>query len=223
MKARKTKFAQFIFPGVVLMVLIAAGGCSKKSAPQLTAQDYAKSGWARFQDLAYPNALAEFDLAIGRDPSYADGYLGAGWTDLYLNNPQAAQAMLNAGRSRSSDSSTLADFDAGLTLACYESGDYNGSIRAADSCLTRSPQYVFARKTTINRLDMLSAKANAYFQLGADSNLSAAAAVVHEAIPTIDLKPSVPSTWTVNGNRYSSFTEALVRALEKLSGIASSS
>ena len=65
-------------------------------------------------------------------------------------------------------------------------------------------------------------KKNPYFLLGGDSNLTAAADLVHQIITSINLDPGNSSTWVVRGQRYDTFSEALLRALEEAAETAGS-
>ena len=157
------------------------------------------------------------------DSEYADGYLGAGWTSLYLKRPQDALSHFSTGLSRTSDSVALADFHAGLALSYLELEQYSSCIDAVDACLDIVPTYTFARRSTVNTIDLKVAQANAFFQLGGDSNLAIAADLVHEADSRIALDPESPTTWRVEGTTYDTFSEALLRALEQVSEMAASS
>ena len=216
---RHVKIGILLFP---LIVILASCSSDPPPAPQPTARDDAEAGWAKFAADDYAGAQTEFDRAIAKDAAYADGYLGAGWVALYLNDAPAAGTHFASGKTKTSDTALQCDFHAGLTLAWSEIADYDRTIAATDSCLDYAPQYSFSRRSTINYVDLLAAQANAYFLLGGDANLAQAAHIVHQIIPAVDLDPGNSTTWVVDGESYTTFSAALVRALERASQVASS-
>lgn len=208
---------------VLLPILLAHPGCGSSSGPQKTAEDFAEDGWVKFASENYSAALDDFLEATSMDSEYADGYLGAGWASLYLKRPQDALSHFSIGLSKASDSSTLADLYAGDALTNLELEQYSLCISGVNACFAIVPSYVFPRQPSVNRIDLKVAQANAYFQLGGDSNLAKAADLVHEADVRIALDPETPESWRVDGTTYGTFSEALLRALEQVSEMAASS
>ncbi len=222
MDSNITGFLGRSFWAVVAIFIIQSCGGDSGSGPQKTAADYTEDGWAKFTTGDYAEAYTDFNQAISKDTTYADGYLGLGWSGLYLNTISWVRSKFYTGKSNTTDSAMIGDFHAGLAFVHLESGLYSQCIAAVDSCMALDVTYSFSRRTSTNYVDLTVAKAKAYFLLGGDSNLKTAAELVHAIIPEINLRPDVSSTWRVMGQQYNTFTEALVRALEDAAEIAHS-
>ncbi len=210
---------------VVCLGLLALSSCSndKSSAgPQMTAADYSEAGWAKFADQDYSDAQNQFSRAVAKNADYVDAYLGAGWSSFYLRDLSSAEWSFTTGKGKVSDPDTLADFHAGYAIVCNDLSRYSQAIIECDATFAITQSYSFSRQSTINHTDLVVVKANAYFQLGGDTNLSVAAELLNDLLTGVNLDPDNASTWKVDGQTFSSFSEALVRALEKASDYAAS-
>jgi hypothetical protein len=134
-----------------------------------------QNGWTKFQSGDYSGALSDFVSAqtitasnVLYDSLEAEALLGSGWSHAYLRSYNLAQSDFTDSYQNHTTiaSGTLVDCRAGLAIIENLRGKYTKVIDHATFVLTTSPNYVFQYKTSIDHLDILLARAQAYYNTG---------------------------------------------------------
>ena len=191
-----------------LLLLLATSCGEEKEEIDLVAR-----GWELFEAKDYEGALASFDEAISSGYKLAEAYLGAGWSNLLLENIsdaiEACNNALDEGYSKPEDAYCALCIAYLATLATSTEAQKAASY--ADSVLSIDPHYTFSHLTAVNYLDVHLVRAEAYLYLGDYAK-------VQESLDVLDpdngLDPEDSNTWVVDGQSYNTYLEALIAEIE---------
>jgi tetratricopeptide (TPR) repeat protein len=203
-----------LLPGFLLITLLAGcgGDGDGSTKPTTSASEYTSQGWTIFEQGNYSDALSRFSSAISADASYGPAYVGQGWCHLMLGGFNNALTSFNNAISRGA---TGADAYGGKAAAAVGLGmSYLPDVvSAAQTARTQTPGFVFDHRTTFNTNDLYLLEA--YAQAGLAQFESAIAAA--NVIAPSGIISSNSATWVVDGITYSTFGNAVLAYLMKMS------
>jgi tetratricopeptide (TPR) repeat protein len=166
-----------------------------------------------FEAKDYERALASFEEAISNGYKSAEAYLGAGWSNLMLENISdaidACNDALEEGYSKAEDAYC------GLSIAYLATlgtaTDAQKAASYADSVLSIDSHYTFSHLATVNYLDVHLVRAEANLYLGDYARVQQSLDILD---PDNGLDPEDSNTWVVDGRRYNTYLEALIAEIE---------
>ena len=201
----KTKFI------ILILSLLSFFSCEDNGGdPEVTAEELINSGWVKFEAGEYSSAVSDFNSAIAEDASALEAYSGIGWSQIRLDQIDDAETnYLIALNGNYAGKEVLAGL-AAISLAIEE---YTTAIGYGESILNIDPDWVFEHDNSIDYKDVWFVVAIAYFHEGDFAE-------VEFAIQNIDSAYSISendsNTWTVDGNSYLSYQEAVAAYLQSL-------
>lgn len=193
-----------------------AGNESSRAGPVqavATSDAYKTSlGWSDFQTEDYSAASVHFQDALTMNGSYADAHLGLGWSRAYLGQLADAVSSLHAANN---NGLSAPDAHAGLAVVYRDLPELDACVSRAAMVLSADPAWEFSHRSSIDYQDMHLIRAQAYYRMG-PLNYPDAQGEVDILDPSNGLDPADPGTWTVDGQDYPSYAEALLKAIELL-------
>lgn len=175
---RARRVAAAWMAALLLLVAAGCGGGDSTMEPDpdpdpLPPPTYAEriaSGWSSFASGAYATASSKFSAAVTADPEPVDAYVGLGWSDLKLDELDAAHAAFETGSTKSGTDATRADLYAGWafvwharTSAPDHHTESNARIVQAE---TLEPAWSFEHLAGIDADDLALLAAENFFALG---------------------------------------------------------
>lgn len=160
------RIKRLLTAALVFMLVFALGGCSKDDDDteiQLSTQDLIERGWESFENLDYTAALNDFQSVMLQDQSLGDAWNGAGWSAGRLNGRLDESVEYFAGCLQRD--TTRYDALGGWAFVAYQSADYNGALRKADSLLHRRSGWRFLHQPSIDFHDIHLMMAAAHYNL----------------------------------------------------------
>ena len=167
---------------IISALLIFISGCSHESddvptGTPASVEYYLGSGWDRFVDGDYDQALSDFEEAASRDALKTEAYLGIAWSFVRLQQYNLAKSNAQSVLSDVIYNTLLDPADlprlraeSYACIAVAYQGLYAGdldftedAILFADSCLYVDPNFVFSYDPDVDAVSMTVLKANAYF------------------------------------------------------------
>jgi tetratricopeptide (TPR) repeat protein len=194
------------------MLLLGCGGSNNGTKPEKSAQELTADGWSLFESGDLDDAQLKFDEALTKDADYADAYNGKGWCAALLDQETEALSHFLMANDKGLDKP---DAHVGLAGIYLGQEEFESAITHAWAALSMDSNYVFSHQTSIDYLDLHLILAQAYYGLGGDY-LDSSQVQVDYLNPTNDLDPTNPATWTVNGQIYNSYAEALLKEIQRL-------
>jgi len=193
------------------LLLMGCGG-KKSTKPEKTAQQLTAEAWTLFESGEYDNAKSGFEQALTKDVNFADAYNGRGWSNGFLDLKDEALSDFQSAIAKGLDKPDAQVGLAGLYLGKEE---FQSAINHSSAALSADSDYAFSHKPSINYLDLRLILAQAYYGLGGDY-LDSAQVQVDHLNPANHLDPANPNTWTVNGQTYGTYAEALLKEIQRL-------
>ncbi len=181
------------------------------SATPNSAANLTSEGWAAWEGGDYTTAQSRFEEALDFDDTYADAHSGLGWTHLRVGSLSDAAAQFDAAIA---DGLTSQDARVG-GLAAYRdlSGGLSTAISYGEAVLSADPSYVFSHDSTIDADVVRLLLAQSYFREG-ESSFADAQAHMDVVIPDNGLDPADAGTWSVGGESYDTYAQALLALIE---------
>ncbi|MFO7767346.1 MAG: fibronectin type III domain-containing protein [bacterium] len=193
-----------------------AGNESSQAGPvQVTATSVVHEtvqGWTAFEAEDYAGASSRFQQALDFDGGHADAHLGLGWTRAFLGELSDAAASLSAANS---SGLSTPDAHAGLAVVYRDLPDLVQCVSRAAMVLTADASWSFPHRSSIDHQDMRLIRAQAYYRMG-PSGYPDAQSEVDILDPANGLDPADPGTWSVDGQLYPTYAEALLKVIEGL-------
>jgi hypothetical protein len=184
---------------LVLLMLLAAAGCSKGSSStgpeDSKVRESLAQGWQDFEGQRFDSAVNDFTDAFTAASSSADrgeALTGRGWSYAYKRNlPLARTDLVFATGISGIASSALTDARVGAAFVLFALNDFTGAAAYADSALSSTPSYAFTHdsKVTAKRIRLLLAQsyfANGQFsQAASQMDIFDPAHAPHSSDPTV--------------------------------------
>ena len=174
--------------GAVATAALALSGCKGGDSPLAPADDdpdpipltYAErisAGWAHFTAGNYSTARSTFLGATTFDPGPADAYAGLGWSELQLDDLQAAHDAFSTGSGKTAPDEVLADLHAGWAFAWNARKTAPDNYAESNARITDveslEPAWSFDHLPALDSTDLTLLAAENYFALGQfDSSLA---------------------------------------------------
>ncbi len=209
---RRNSIWNVIFTALLSGLLLLGCGGKKGTNPEKTAEQLTAEAWSLFESADYDGAKAGFEQALGKDANYADAYNGRGWSNGFLDLKDEALADFQSAIAKGLNQPDAHVGLAGLYLGKEEFQNAITQVRAA---LSANSTYSFSHKPSINYLDLHLILAQAYYGLGG-GYLDSAQVEVDYLNPANNLDPADPNTWTVSGQTYATYPEALLKEIQRL-------
>lgn len=210
-----------IFFVILLNLLTIMSGCGGGNSPVAgpepsTAADFVAAGWEQFEAGNAGGALSDFTSAVGKDPGYGPAYAGRGWAYLWqagtMADFQTAQTDFDQAIDLGLNQAYVLAGRAAVELAL--SGEHLVSAaNDAQAALALDPQFVFAHGTGFDGADLNLITA---FAKGGSGDLAAALEAADQVVGS-GIEAGDFNTWVVDGAHFSSFSEAVLAQLQKLS------
>ncbi len=139
----------------LFLVLVAMALASCGNATDSDTGPTIEEAWSQFEQGDYEKALETFEKL-----NSAEATEGAGWSALFLDSLNFAEAKFkeNAGEQRD-------DSNAGWSLALWTIGNYSKSVERADIVLANDPGYSFPHYSSFNADDLIWLQAASYYHL----------------------------------------------------------
>jgi tetratricopeptide (TPR) repeat protein len=186
MTAIRTPIPRFGVGALVLLALVFAAGCSRKSPTRATeAEKYTRAGWDLFADEDYEGALEQFDLALEELSEYQPAHLGRGWTLAFLR--RFAEARFALVIARELDGNDI-DAWAGGAFVYSQLNDHDRVVEWAETALALAlladPEHpwVFPHRKTITHVHLRWTLAQSYWYRGSWYQCSLQLDVIEPAI-----------------------------------------
>ncbi len=159
---------------------------------RLTTRSFSRvqSGWLKFEAGHFSMAATDFQDAMTLDGTYAEAFLGHGWSTLRQELLATARTSLNGAISLG----LVEDGNAGKAFAELHTGGHTDAVAAVNAVVTitgpTASPYTFVHDTSITETDLLWVRARAHFLLG---QYDQAQIVVDVLVPTNTLDPNSPT------------------------------
>lgn len=142
-----------------------------------TYDERVSTAWTSFTTGSYATARAGFLAAIATDAAPAEAHTGLGWSELKLDDPDAAHAAFANGSARTGTVATLADLYAGWAFAWNARQTAVDRHEESNACIAeaeqREPDWAFDPLPGLDADDLSLLAAANLFALGAfDSSLA---------------------------------------------------
>ena len=201
----KTKFI------ILIIVTLSFFSCEDNGGePELTAVELIASGWVNFESADYSSAISDFNSAITKDASAFEAYSGIGWSQIRLDQIDDAETnYLIALNGNYAGKEVLA----GLAAISLANEEYTTAIGYAESILNIDPDWLFEHDSTIDFKDVWMIVATAYFHEG---NFGEVELAIQNIDSAYSISENDSNTWTVDGNSYLSYQEAVAAYLQSL-------
>jgi tetratricopeptide (TPR) repeat protein len=209
---RRNNILSTIFVALLSGLLLFACGGKKSTQPEKTAQQLTAEAWDLFESADYDGAKSGFEQALSKDGNYADAYNGRGWSRGFLGLKDEALADFQSALAKGLNKPDAHVGLAGLYLGKEE---FQNAATHALAALSSDSDYSFSHKSSINYLDLHLILAQSYYGLGGDY-LDSAQVEVDYLNPANHLDPADPNTWTVSGQTYATYPEALLKEIQRL-------
>lgn len=205
----------------IILVVVACGEDDTITVPpEKTVEELTATGWTEYSRGNLDEASTLFSEAILKDPDHVDAYLGDGWCRLGLatesNDFLTSLDRFNAVLSRTSSASE-AHAGRAVVLLALGPDSLDAAIQAARTTLVLSPYFVLPHTPGFDFNDLLLVEAFAQVAQGLFTEALVAADRVEES----GIREDGPETWVVDGVLLSSFNDAVLGHLLKLSNAES--
>ena len=196
---------------ILIIVILSFFSCEDNGGePEVTAEELIISGWAKFESADYSSAINDFNSAITKDASAFEAYSGIGWSQIYLDLIDDAEAnYLTALNGNYAGKELLA----GLAAISLANEEYTAAIGYAESVLNIDPDWVFEHDNTVDYKDVWFVVAIAYFHEGDFAEVELAILNIDS---TYSISENDSDTWVVGENSYSTYQEAVAAYLQSL-------
>jgi tetratricopeptide (TPR) repeat protein len=201
-----------LFAAAAALFAAGCGGDDGGTTPSTSASEYTSQGWTLFEQGDFATALSRFSSAVSTDASYGPAYVGQGWANIMLTNFGSAGTSFDNAVSHGEDGADTYGGRAAAYLGLV-TPNYPAAVTAAQTALTQSPGFVFDHRTSFNVNDLHLIEA--YALAGQAQYQSAIAAA--DAIAPSGIVATNPSTWVVDTVSYSTFAQAVLAYLMKMS------
>jgi len=167
----RENLARFAGRGTIalLLVAVAAAGCSKETTTVERVDQLVNDGWKLFQNENYSDALDTFDEALTELLDYPPALHGRGWCLAYLG--EYAEARLTFGTAKEYDPSNP-DIWAGGTFVFAALADYDETVYWGETALGAQYElsgnftWSFSQRTEITHVHLRLVLARAYWSRG---------------------------------------------------------
>jgi len=144
----------------------------EQAALEESAQKLTLDGWILYENEQFSEALSKFSTASKRDPNFLDSYNGLGWT--YFAQHILNYSVSNFITMANKDSTSAAlDGFVGLSLAQFESNNYQESIKSAQHAVKLDSlgfdfngSYEFEHNLKVNAKALRKILTLSYYYLG---------------------------------------------------------
>jgi len=200
----------------IIPFIIFLSGCPSEDAPPvdptLVPDEFIDSGWIKFQQKSYENALDDFNRAIDISPDNLVANLGKSWCVIMLDpNEIEFEELENTFEKGLEDSIAYIDAYCGLTFLMFIQNKYSLAINYSDSVFFNDESYSFRYDPEIDINDVLLVKAQSQFLslLYQDANFT-----LSQINPSLYIDYESDS-WEIDGVVYNSFETALAMMISK--------
>jgi tetratricopeptide (TPR) repeat protein len=209
-----TKFNSIIW--YVLPFVFFLVGCPSEDAPPvdptLNPDEFIDSGWTKFQQKSYEDALDDFNRAIDISPENLVANLGKSWCIIMLDPSEIEFEEIETTFEKGlEDSVGFVDAYCGLTFLMFIQNKYSLAITYSDSVFFNDESYSFQYDPEIDINDVLLIKAQSQFLSLSYQDANFTLSQIH---PSLFLDYESDS-WEIDGVVYNSFETALAMMISK--------
>lgn len=151
------------------------------------------AGWVSYSAGQYAAARDTFADAVDADPAPAAAYVGLGWSELDLDDPEAAHAAFANGSGRTGTVATQADLLAGWAFVWNARKTAPDNYAESNARITQAeaiaPDWVFAYRAGLDADDLGLLAAENHFALG---DFASSLARVRTLDPAFDADVGTP-------------------------------
>ncbi|MCK4305493.1 MAG: hypothetical protein KAY24_14750 [Candidatus Eisenbacteria sp.] len=210
-----------VYLGAGLASLFLLVGCSEDDPagpdPRSTAAELTEQGWTQFEQGDLAGALSSFDDAIEVYSSYGPAYVGQGWTYLAQgasnSDFESALSSYDTAISEGEEGAEILGGRAAANLALSGESSLDAAVTDAQSARVWDSNFIFEHRTSFNASDLFLIES---FALAAQGYFPAALAAA-DSVETSGIQEASSATWVVDSQEFTSFAEAVLAHLMKVS------
>ena len=184
---------------------------------KLNFSDLVLVSWQTYESGNYAEAIGYFEDMLELNPNYPDGYNGLGWC--YGSNViDSLETALENFNYANALNSNFADAVAGRGFVFLALKQYSKAVNDFNRIIQNYPNYVFLHNSTVTISDVRLGLAEASFYR---QNYQLAQEQLDLLAPQNGLDSNNSSTWVVDSINYTTYQEALLAWIQKMTAMFS--